>query len=82
MTEAEKLKLEERMKQLPEEARAEVYDFIEFLARKHREKTTSDAVKQGQENLYKEAEDVLLELGEGLGEGPADLSEKHNRYLY
>lgn len=25
---------------------------------------------------------ILLELGEGLGEGPPDLAEAHDRYLY
>ncbi|MCK4488454.1 MAG: hypothetical protein KAU38_17055 [Desulfobacterales bacterium] len=31
---------------------------------------------------YDERKQMLLSLGEGLGEGPEDLAHRHNYYLY
>lgn len=31
---------------------------------------------------YDETKQILLSLGEGLGEGPEDLADRHNYYLY
>ena len=31
---------------------------------------------------YDEGKQILLSLGEGLGEGPEDLADRHNYYLY
>ena len=31
---------------------------------------------------YDEGKQILLSLGEGLGEGPENLAERHNYYLY
>lgn len=81
MTEAEKIRLEEKMKKLPKEVQGEVYDFIEFLEQKHQETPASATEKQGEQDSYKKGKEILLELGEGLGEGPKDLAENHNRYL-
>ncbi len=73
MTEVEKLA--EKMKHLPEEARAEVYDFVEFLEQKHGGRSVCDS---GDKRKGKKA---LLKLGEGLGEVPVDMAEKHDRYF-
>ena len=35
-----------------------------------------------EEEYYQEGEKILLDLGKGLGEGPRDLAEDHDKYLY
>ncbi len=57
-----------RIKSLPEESLEEVVDFIEFLESKRK-------------RLSIVKEDPLSKTI-GICEGPSDLAEKHNKYVY
>ena len=63
----------ERIKSLPEESIKEAIDFIEFLDAK-RERLVEEEEK-------KEEEDPLSKVI-GICEGPSDLAERHNKYVY
>ena len=67
-------KIEKRIKKLPESMQAEVLDFMESLQRKKRESTSGNDREKGKK--------ALLGLGEGLGEGPENLADNHDKYLY
>ncbi len=60
----------ERIKSLPEESLKEVTDFIEFLEAR-RKRTIEE----------KREEDPLSKVI-GICEGPSDLAEKHDKYIY
>ncbi len=64
----------ERIKSLPDESLKEVTDFIEFLEAK-RKRLVEEAEKK------KEEEDPLTKVI-GICEGPSDLAERHNKYVY
>jgi len=57
-----------RIKSLPEDNLKEVADFIEFLEIKRK-------------RLAEKKEDSLSKII-GICEGPSDLAEKHNKYVY
>jgi hypothetical protein len=57
-----------RINSLPEDSLEEVVDFIEFLESKRKK-------------LSRVKEDPLSKTI-GICEGPADLAEKHNKYVY
>ena len=63
----------ERIKSLPEESLKEVTDFVEFLEAK-RERLVEEVEKEGWE-------DPLSKVI-GICEGPSDLAERHNKYVY
>jgi hypothetical protein len=64
----------ERIKSLPEENIREVADFIEFLDAKKKRLVEGKGEK-------KEEEDPLSKVI-GICEGPSDLAERHNKYVY
>ncbi len=57
-----------RITSLPEDSLEEVVDFIEFLESKRK-------------RLSREKEDPLSKTI-GICEGPSDLADKHNKYVY
>ena len=61
----------ERIKSLPEESIREVADFIEFLEAKRKRLVKGEGEK----------EDPLSNVI-GICEGPSDLAERHDRYVY
>lgn len=61
----------ERIKSLPEESIAEVVDFIEFLEAKRKRLVKGEGEK----------EDPLSNVI-GICEGPSDLAERHDGYVY
>jgi hypothetical protein len=61
----------ERIKKMPDENLKEVADFIEFLEAKKRR-----SVEEG-----KEEGDLLIKVI-GICEGPSDLAERHDKYVY
>mgnify|MGYP001089166009 CR=1 FL=1 len=63
----------ERIKSLPEESIKEVADFIEFLEAK-RKRLVEEGGKKGEE-------DPLSKVI-GICEGPSDLAERHDKYVY
>lgn len=63
----------ERIKSLPDESLKEVTDFIEFLEAKRK--------RLVEEKEREEGEDPLTTVI-GICEGPPDLAERHNRYVY
>lgn len=63
----------ERIKSLPDESLKEVTDFVEFLEAK-REGLVEEREKEGRE-------DPLSKVI-GICEGPSDLAERHNKYVY
>ncbi|MCK4731534.1 MAG: DUF2281 domain-containing protein [Methanophagales archaeon] len=64
----------ERIKSLPDESLKEVTDFIEFLEAKRKRLVEEEEKK-------KEEEDPLTKVI-GICEGPSDLAERHNKYVY
>ncbi len=67
----EKEHIVERIKSLPEESLKEIAYFIEFLDAKRRR-----SVEEG-----KEEGDPLTKVI-GICEGPSDLAERHDKYVY
>lgn len=63
----------ERIKSLPEESIKEVADFIEFLEAKRKR-----LVEEG----GKKVEEDPLSKVIGICEGPSDLAERHDKYVY
>jgi hypothetical protein len=63
----------ERIKSLPDESLKEVTDFIEFLEAK-RKRLVEEEKKKGEE-------DPLSKVI-GICEGPSDLAESHDKYVY
>jgi hypothetical protein len=63
----------ERIKSLPDESLKEVVDFIEFLEAKR---------KRLVEEKEKEEEADPLARVIGICEGPSDLAERHDKYVY
>jgi hypothetical protein len=63
----------ERIKSLPDESRKEVTDFIEFLETKRRRVA---------EEKEKEGEGDPLARVIGICEGPSDMAERHDKYVY
>ena len=61
----------ERIKSLPEDALKEVIDFIEFLEAK-RKRSVEEGNVEG---------DPLARVI-GICEGPSDLAERHDKYVY
>ncbi len=61
----------EKIKSLPDDTLREVLDFIEFLEEKRRR----------EEEKRKEGKDPLAEVI-GICEGPSDLAERHDKYVY
>ena len=61
----------ERINSLPEESIREVADFIEFLEAKRKRLVKGEGEK----------EDPLSNVI-GICEGPSDLAERHDRYVY
>jgi len=57
-----------KIKSLPESSLEEVVDFIEFLEKKKKK-------------AIAEKEDSILKII-GICEGPSDLAEKHDKYVY
>ena len=64
----------ERIKSLPEESLKEVTDFIEFLEAKRKRLVDEEGRK-------KEEGDPLSKVI-GICEGPSDLAERHDKYVY
>jgi len=66
----------EKLKSLPEESLEEIADFIEFVGTKKRRKpeTISESIEGG------EAEPLSQVIG--ICEGPSDLAERHDKYVY
>jgi len=62
----------ERIKSLPDESLKEVTDFIEFLEAK-RKRLVEEEKREGGDPLTK----VI-----GICEGPSDLAERHDKYVY
>ncbi len=67
-------KIEERIRKLPESMQTKVLDFMDSLERDTKESSSGDDREKGK--------NVLFGLGEGLGEGPEDLADGHDKYLY
>jgi len=63
----------ERIKSLPDESLKEVTDFIEFLETKR---------KRVAEEKEKEGEGDPLARVIGICEGPSDMAERHDKYVY
>ena len=63
----------ERIKSLPDESLKEVTDFIEFLETKRRRVA---------EEKEKEGEGDPLARVIGICEGPSDMAERHDKYVY
>lgn len=63
----------ERIKSLPDESLNEVTDFIEFLDAKR---------KRLVEEWEKKVEGDPLTKVIGICEGPSDLAERHDKYVY
>jgi len=63
----------ERIKSLPDESLKEVADFIEFLETKR---------KRVAEEKEKEGEGDPLAKVIGICEGPSDMAERHDKYVY
>ena len=64
----------ERIKSLPDESLKEVTDFIEFLETK-RKRVAEEKEKAG------EGDDPLARVI-GICEGPSDMAERHDKYVY
>ena len=64
----------ERIKSLPDESLKEVTDFIEFLEAKRKRAVEEEGEK-------KEEGDPLSKVI-GICEGPSDLAERHDKYVY
>jgi len=64
----------ERIKSLPEESLKEVTDFIEFLEAKRKRLVKEEGGK-------KDEGDPLSKVI-GICEGPSDLAERHDKYIY
>ena len=64
----------ERIKSLPGESLKEVTDFIEFLEAKRKRLVEEEGGK-------KEKGDPLSKVI-GICEGPSDLAERHDKYVY
>jgi hypothetical protein len=62
-----------RIRLLPKKGLREVADFIEFLEKKRREMEKREGKKGESDPLS----DVI-----GICEGPSDLAERHDKYLY
>ncbi|MEA1994241.1 MAG: DUF2281 domain-containing protein [Euryarchaeota archaeon] len=65
----EKQHVIKRIESLPEEKLGEIADFIDFLEKKRKKKP------------QKKKEDLLSSVI-GICEGPSDLSESHDTYVY
>ena len=66
----------EKIKSLPEDKLEEIADFVEFLgAKKKRE------LKPAPERIKREKVDPLSQVI-GICEGPSDLAERHDKYVY
>jgi len=69
-------RLIEKIKSLPGDKLEEVADFIEFLEEKKAKKP-----EPGAERAQAKETDPLAEVL-GLCEGPSDLAERHDNYVY
>jgi len=67
----ERAHIMERIKSLPEESLKEVADFIEFLEAKRMRSFEEGKAK-------KDSLDKVI----GICEGPSDLAERHDKYVY
>ena len=65
--------LVERIKSLPKDSLKEVVDFIEFLEAKRKRLVEEEKKRVGGDPLTK----VI-----GICEGPYDLAERHDKYVY
>ena len=63
----------ERINSLPEESIKEVADFIEFLEAKRKRLVEEEETKVKSDPLTKRI---------GICEGPSDLAERHDKYVY
>jgi len=68
-----------RVKSLPDESLREVADFIEFLEVKRMRLVEKKENKENKEN--KEKGDLFAKAI-GICEGPSDLAERHDKYVY
>jgi len=66
----------EKLKALPEESLEEIADFIEFVGAKKKRKPETMP-----ESVEKEKADPLSQVI-GICEGPSDLAERHDKYVY
>ncbi|MDY6854422.1 MAG: hypothetical protein SWO11_06905 [Thermodesulfobacteriota bacterium] len=64
------------IRDIPSTSLSRVLKMIHFLKE---EILIEQKIKEVPSNETKE---ILLSLGEGLGEGPEDLADRHNYYLY
>ncbi|WXG41516.1 MAG: DUF2281 domain-containing protein [Candidatus Freyarchaeum deiterrae] len=62
----------QKVRSLPEDSLREVMDFIEHLEEKKKRET---------EKKKKEKKDLLEDVI-GICEGPSDLAERHDKYVY
>ena len=65
-----------RVKSLPDESLREVADFIEFLEVKRMRLVENEEKKENEEN------GDLFAKAIGICEGPSDLAERHDKYVY
>lgn len=63
----------ERIKKMPDEKLEEIADFVEFLDAKRRRLA---------EEREKEEEGDSFAMVIGICEGPSDLAERHDKYVY
>jgi predicted methyltransferase len=64
------------LKDIPSASLPKVLKMIHFL------KEEILIERKAKKALHDEGKQILLSLGEGLGEGPDDLADRHNYYLY
>lgn len=66
----------EKLRSLPEESLEEIADFIEFVGTKKKRKP--EAIPESMEKGRAEPLSQVI----GICEGPSDLAERHDKYIY